>query len=169
MTTPLKGLAMLKLNGSVPLPMNFTASAIFQDQPGPAIEAVYAASTAEAFTSLGRNLSGNALTVNIPLVVPNTMFEGRIRRLDVRLSKHFEFRTASPSAQSRRLQRAEFERDPEHQHHLRRQLVDADADSGSAHHPVQRPVDVLSTLAGQGARCSARLSSPGSILEPPQP
>ena len=91
--TPLKGLAMLKMNGVVPLPMNFIASAVFQDQPGPAIDAIYAATTAEARPSLGRDLAGGARTVNIPLIMPNTMYEGRIRRLDLRLTKHFELRS----------------------------------------------------------------------------
>jgi hypothetical protein len=88
--TPLKGLAMVKLNGSVPLPKDFVASAIFQDQAGPPIEAIYAATTAEALPTLGRNLAGGARTVNIPLVMPNTLFEGRIRRLDLRLTRHFQ-------------------------------------------------------------------------------
>jgi len=88
--TPISGLAMLKLNGSVPLPMNFVASAIFQDQAGPAIDAIYAATNAEVAPSLGRNLAGNARTVNVPLIVPNTMYEGRIRRLDLRLTKIFQ-------------------------------------------------------------------------------
>jgi hypothetical protein len=87
---PIRGLAMVKLNGSVPLPMNFVASAIFQDLAGPPIEAVYAATTAEVLPSLGRNLAGGARTVNIPLLMPNTMFEGRIRRLDLRLTKNFQ-------------------------------------------------------------------------------
>ena len=90
--TPIKGLAMVKLNGSVPLPLNFVASAIYQDQAGPAIEAVYAAPTAEVLPSLGRNLAGGARTVNVPLVMPATQFEGRIRRLDIRLSKNFQLR-----------------------------------------------------------------------------
>jgi hypothetical protein len=88
--TPIKGLAMVKLNGSVPLPKDFVASAIFQDQAGPPIEAIYAATTAEAFPTLGRNLSGGARTVNIPLVMPNTLFEGRIRRLDIRVTRYFQ-------------------------------------------------------------------------------
>jgi hypothetical protein len=88
--TPIKGLAMLKLNGSVPLPMNFVASAIFQDQPGPTIDAIYAAPNADVAPSLGRNLAGGARTVNIPLIVANTMYEGRIRRLDLRLTKIFQ-------------------------------------------------------------------------------
>jgi hypothetical protein len=90
-TTPLKGLAMVKLNGSVPLPAGFTVSGIFQDQPGPAIDAIYAATAAEVLPSLGRPLAGGARTVNIPLIKANTLYEGRIRRLDLRLSKHFEF------------------------------------------------------------------------------
>jgi hypothetical protein len=88
--TPVKGLAQVKLNGTVPLPMGFMASAIFQDLPGPAIDAIYAATTAEALPSLGRNLAGGARTINVPLVMPQTMFEGRIRRLDVRLTKYFQ-------------------------------------------------------------------------------
>ncbi len=88
--TPIKGLAMLKMNGSVPLPKGFTVSGIYQDQAGPPVAAVYAATNAEVVPSLGRNLAGGARTVNVPLVVPNTLFEGRIRRLDVRLTKHFQ-------------------------------------------------------------------------------
>ena len=83
-TTPFKGLAMAKINGSVPLPAEFTVSAIYQDQAGPAIDAVYAATTAEVLPSLGRPLAGGARTVNVPLIVANSMYEGRIRRLDIR-------------------------------------------------------------------------------------
>ena len=88
--TPIKGLAMVKLNGSVPLPKEFSASAIYQDQAGAPLEAIYAATTAEIAPSLGRNLAGGARTVNIPLLMPNRLFEGRIRRLDLRLSKGFQ-------------------------------------------------------------------------------
>ena len=35
-------------------------------------------------------LAGGARTVNIPLLMPNRLFEGRIRRLDLRLSKGFQ-------------------------------------------------------------------------------
>jgi hypothetical protein len=81
---------MVKLNGSIPLPLNFVASGIYQDQAGPPIEAVYAASAAEILPSLGRPLAGGARTVNVPLVMPNTIFEGRVRRLDLRLTKNFQ-------------------------------------------------------------------------------
>ena len=57
---------------------------------GPAIDAQYAATTAEVAPSLGRNLAGGTRFVNIPLIVPYSLFEGRIRRLDLRLTKHFE-------------------------------------------------------------------------------
>src|SRR5438093_5734531 len=85
--TPVAGLAMVKLNGSVPLPKKFAASAIYQDQAGPPLEAIYAATNAEIAPSLGRDLAGGARTVNIPLLMPNRLFEGRIRRFDLRLTK----------------------------------------------------------------------------------
>jgi hypothetical protein len=88
--TPMKGLAMLKMNGSVPLPKGFIVSGIYQDQAGPAIDAVYAVPNADIAPSLGRNLAGGANTMNIPLVVQNSLFEGRVRRLDLRLTKHFQ-------------------------------------------------------------------------------
>src|SRR5262249_23532298 len=95
---PFKGLAMVKLNGSVPLPKNFVASAVYQDQAGPPIEAIYFASNTEIAPSLGRNLAGGVRGINIPLVLPYHQFEGRIRRLDIRLTKVFNLR------QSMRLQ-----------------------------------------------------------------
>ncbi|PYR02790.1 MAG: hypothetical protein DMG00_28100 [Acidobacteria bacterium] len=85
--TPVKGLAMVKLNGSIPLPQHFAISAIYQDQAGPPLEAIYAATAAEIAPSLGRNLAGGARTVNVPLLMPNRLFEGRIRRFDLRLTK----------------------------------------------------------------------------------
>jgi hypothetical protein len=88
--TPISGLAMLKLNGSVPLPKEFAVSAIYQDQAGPPLEAIYAATNAEIALSLGRDLAGGTRTVNIPLLMPNRVFEGRIRRLDLRLTKHLQ-------------------------------------------------------------------------------
>ena len=90
LVTPVKGLAMVKLNGSVPLPRGFTASAIYQDQAGPQIDAVWAAPNAAIAPSLGRNLAGGAATQTVPLVVPFSMYEERIRRLDLRLTKFFD-------------------------------------------------------------------------------
>ena len=40
--------------------------------------------------SLGRPLSGGVQTITVPLVAPQTLFEARISRLDLRLSKSFK-------------------------------------------------------------------------------
>jgi hypothetical protein len=87
--TPFKGQTQLKLNGSLPLPANFVVSGVYQDISGPAIEAVWAAPTSAIAPSLGRNLSGGAATANVPLIAPQTLFEGRIHRLDLRVTKIF--------------------------------------------------------------------------------
>jgi Carboxypeptidase regulatory-like domain len=87
--TPMKALAQLKIFGSVPLKYGFTASAIYQDLPGQVIEALWAAPNAVIAPNLNRNLAGGATTFSLPLVAPNTMFERRIRRADLRLTKIF--------------------------------------------------------------------------------
>jgi hypothetical protein len=88
--TPFKGQTQVKLNGSLPLKAGFVVSGVYQDMSGPAIEGVWAAPNASIAPSLGRNLAGGALTANVPLVVPQSIFEGRIRRLDMRLTKIFK-------------------------------------------------------------------------------
>ena len=76
-----------------PLPYDFVVSAVFQNISGPTIVASYSATNAEIFPSLGRNLAacrGAAActaTATIPLIVPQTMFDDRLSRLDVRLAK----------------------------------------------------------------------------------
>jgi hypothetical protein len=90
-TMPLEGLAMVKMNGSVPLPKAFVASAVYQDLAGPPIEAIYAATNADVLPSLGRPLAGGARSVTIPILGAYQQFEGRIRRLDLRLTKNFTF------------------------------------------------------------------------------
>lgn len=87
--TPFNAQTQLKLNGSLPLKGGFVVSGVYQDLSGPAIEAVWAAPNALIAPSLGRNLAGNAATANVPLVMPQTLFEDRIRRLDLRLTKIF--------------------------------------------------------------------------------
>ena len=67
------------------------ASAVYQDLAGPPIEAIYAATNADVLPSLGRPLAGGARSVTIPVLRPNQLFEGRIRRLDLRLTKNFTF------------------------------------------------------------------------------
>ncbi|MEK7216450.1 MAG: hypothetical protein AAB289_12730, partial [Chloroflexota bacterium] len=88
--TPFKAQTQVKLNGSVPLPKGFVASGVYQDLAGTAISATYAAPTAEIAPSLGRNLAGGVRTATVPLVVPQTLFEGRTRRLDLRLTKNLQ-------------------------------------------------------------------------------
>jgi hypothetical protein len=68
-------------------------SAVFQNISGPTIVASYAATNDQIAPSLGRNLAacrGAAVctsTATIPLIVPQTMFDDRLSRLDVRLAK----------------------------------------------------------------------------------
>jgi hypothetical protein len=88
--TPFKGQTQVKLNGSLPIKAGFVVSGVYQDLSGPAIEAVWAAPNGNIAPSLGRALSGSAATANVPLIAPQTMFEGRIRRLDMRVTKIFK-------------------------------------------------------------------------------
>jgi hypothetical protein len=91
--TPFRGQTQLKLNGAVPLPYDFLVSGIYQDISGPNIVAAYAASNAEIARSLGRDLGACGgrtpctASATVPLVMPGTMYDHRIRRLDVRLTK----------------------------------------------------------------------------------
>ncbi len=91
--TPFRGQTQLKLNGVVPLPYDFVASAIYQDISGPNIVAAYSASNQEIAPSLGRNLGSCGTrvpctgTATVPLVAPGRLYDHRIRRLDLRLTK----------------------------------------------------------------------------------
>ncbi len=87
--TPYKAQTQFKLQGIVPIVKGIVASAVFQNLSGPAYDANYAVTTAEVARTLGRPLSGGVQTITVPLVAPQTLFEARISRLDVRLSKSF--------------------------------------------------------------------------------
>ena len=93
--TPFGGQTQLKAFMTYPLPHDFIVSAVFQNISGPTITANYTASNAEIAPSLGRNLAacrGAAVcisTATIPLIVPQTMFDDRLSRLDLRLAKRF--------------------------------------------------------------------------------
>jgi hypothetical protein len=93
--TPFGGQTQLKAFMTYPLPHDFIVSAVFQNISGPTITASYAASNGEIAPSLGRNLAacrGAAVctaTATIPLIVPQTMFDDRLSRLDLRLAKRF--------------------------------------------------------------------------------
>ena len=91
--TPFRGQTQLKLNGAVPLPYDFVVSGIYQDISGPNIVAAYAATNQEIAPSLGRNLAACGTrvpctaTATVPLVAAATLYDHRIRRLDVRFTK----------------------------------------------------------------------------------
>jgi hypothetical protein len=94
--TPFKALTEVKLFGSYALPAGFVASGSFQNTPGPAILANFAAPNAVIAPSLGRNLAACGTravctaTATVPLTVPQTQFEGRRTQFDLRLSKIFK-------------------------------------------------------------------------------
>jgi hypothetical protein len=89
--TPFSGQTQLKLNGSLPLPGGVSFAGTYQNISGPTYNANYPATSEEIAPSLGRPLAGGVRTVTIPLVAPNTLYEGRTTRLDVRVSKTFRF------------------------------------------------------------------------------
>jgi hypothetical protein len=79
---------LVKVNGSVPLPWNLQAAAVYQSIPGPNYGAIYTATSAQIQPSLGRPLSGGVQTVQVDLLQPlSQYFDYRINQLDVRLSK----------------------------------------------------------------------------------
>ena len=87
--TPFNAQTQVKLHGTYRLPGEVFLSGVFQNMSGPEIDASYSATNAEIAPSLGRNLAGNARTAPVAanLVSLGTMFEGRITRLDMRVSK----------------------------------------------------------------------------------
>jgi hypothetical protein len=89
--TPYKAQTQIKLQGIVPIAKGFVASAVWQNLSGPSYDANLAIPTAEVERTLGRPLSGSVQSITVPLVAPQTLFEDRIVRLDLRLSKSFTF------------------------------------------------------------------------------
>ena len=88
--TPFTAQTQVKAHGVFPLPAGFVTSFAWQNLAGPTYNATYTATAAEII-GLGRPLSGGATTVqNIPLVAPQTLFEDRVTRLDLRLSHSFQ-------------------------------------------------------------------------------
>jgi hypothetical protein len=96
--TPFRGQTQVKLHGAYSLPADFVVSATYQNLSGPAILANFAARNDLIAPSLGRNLAvcGAAAvctaSATVPLMVPNTEFEGRRTQLDLRLSKIMRLR-----------------------------------------------------------------------------
>jgi outer membrane receptor protein involved in Fe transport len=72
----------------------------YQDIPGVPIFATYVASSAQVASSLGRNLAaGPTATVTVDVIPPQTMFEDRIRQLDLRFSRVFRVQRTRLEAQ----------------------------------------------------------------------
>jgi hypothetical protein len=94
--TPFKGQTQLKGFVTYPLPWDMMVSAVFQNISGPPITANYAATNAQIRPSLGRDLAAcrGALTCSatatVPLIAPQTMFDDRLTRLDLRIGKRIE-------------------------------------------------------------------------------
>ena len=80
--------------GFAPLPWGLVTSATYRNFPGTQITATLQVTSAQVFTSLGRNFSsGPNGTVNVALVQPGTMYGPRQQSLDFRLSKRLRFGT----------------------------------------------------------------------------
>jgi hypothetical protein len=135
--SPFKGQTQYKAHGVFPLPAAFVASFAYQNLSGPSFNATYTASLSEITPSLGRPLSGGATTANIPLVAPQTMFEDRIVRLDLRLSKSLQ---------------------------IQRFRIQLNVDAYNALNA--NSVRALSSQFGSGGRASAAWQRPSQILDP---
>jgi hypothetical protein len=85
--SPFSANTQIKLNGSYALPGDVFVSAVYQNLPGPTYTADFAAATAAIAPSLGRPLAGGARTATVPLITPQTRFDDRTTRLDLRLAK----------------------------------------------------------------------------------
>jgi hypothetical protein len=83
-----------------PLPFDLQTSVIYQDIPGIPITSTYVATNAEVARSLGRNLGQcrGAATCNanvtVDLIPPQTMFEDRLRQVDLRFTRTFRMGTS---------------------------------------------------------------------------
>ena len=88
--TPWAAQSRVRVNGSVPLPYGFGFSGVYQDLPGPNVTATYSATLPEITPSLGRVLAGGARNANVSLIIPQSLREARVRRLDLRLTKSFQ-------------------------------------------------------------------------------
>ena len=62
-------------------------SGTFQNVAGGSYGADYTVTNDQVKGSLGRNLAGGARTATVPLIVPQTVFEDRFTRLDLRTGK----------------------------------------------------------------------------------
>jgi hypothetical protein len=95
---PLSSNTQVKFSVVYPLPWSFNASAVYQNLAGFPILTTYVPSNAEIKPSLGRNLAAcpsqtAATCTSTPtafdIVTPNTMFDERVKQLDVRFNRIF--------------------------------------------------------------------------------
>src|SRR5690606_32308389 len=71
--------------------LDVQVAATLQNNPGPAITANYAVSSAEAAQTLGRPLSNNATNAIVNLIAPGTLYGERLNQLDFRATKILRF------------------------------------------------------------------------------
>jgi hypothetical protein len=88
--TPFKAQTQIKLHAIAPIKGGVVVSAAWQNLSGPSYNADYNVPTAVIAQTLGRPLSGGTATKTVSLVPPQTLFEARVSRLDLRLSKSFK-------------------------------------------------------------------------------
>jgi hypothetical protein len=98
--TPFSAQTQIKLHGVFPFRAGLVASFAWQNLSGPSFDgacgaagtsgACYTMTTAQVAQTLGRPLAGGVQSISVPLVAPQTLFEDRISRLDLRLSKAFK-------------------------------------------------------------------------------
>jgi hypothetical protein len=95
-------LTFVKGYGSYTIPKaDVQVSGTYQTKPGPLVEAIYTATNAEVAPSLGRNLAGNAPSVDVHLLPPGpytttnggsgTVHGDRLQQVDFRISKLLHF------------------------------------------------------------------------------
>jgi len=80
-------LTQVKLLGSYTLPYDIQVAGTFQSIPGPQITASATYTRAQLVSELGRNLS--VASVQVPLVVPGTLYGERLNQIDIRFAKAF--------------------------------------------------------------------------------
>ena len=94
---PNAGNSQVKFSGSHTFPYGFAVSAVFQNLPGVPVQANTTFTNDQIAPSLGRNLSRcpaatgpcPGITVALPMLVPNTVFEDRLTQVDFRVLKDF--------------------------------------------------------------------------------
>jgi len=96
-SSPWSGGTGFGFNVVYPLLWNIQTSAVYQNKPGYPITASYVATNAEIRSSLGRNLAACpsqtaatcTQTVTVAMIPPNTIYDDRIKQLDLRFSRTF--------------------------------------------------------------------------------